>query len=228
MIETSQQNELLDYLSDYISENKRNRMDEVLKQRTRHVTVVLEDIFKPHNASAVLRTCECYGVQDLHIVEQRNAYDVNRYVTRGSAKWLSMHKYEHPNHDNIDICFNKLRKDGYKIYATSPIGQLKPSEIPVDEKVALVFGTEETGITDYVKENSDGLVTIPMYGFTESFNISVAAAIVLEAVISKMKSKDSNWKLGTEELEALKFEWYQTSIKHSEPLINSFLKNRAL
>jgi tRNA (guanosine-2'-O-)-methyltransferase len=224
LIDSKQQQELINYLSDYISEHKRNRMEEVLEQRTRHVTVVLEDIYKPHNASAVLRTCDCFGVQDIHIVEQRNTYDVNRYVTRGSAKWLTLHKYNHPNHDNIEICFNKLKKEGYKLYATSPIGDLKPNEIPVEEKIALVFGTEESGITDYVKENADGLVSIPMYGFTESLNISVAAGIVLDAVIDKIKGKGVGWKLDKDEMSKLKMEWYQSTIKHSEPLIKNFLK----
>jgi len=224
LIDNNKQQELLEYLSDYISEHKRNRMEEVLEQRTRHVTVVLEDIYKPHNASAVLRTCDCFGVQDIHIVEQRNTYDVNRYVTRGSAKWLSLHKYDHPNHDNIEICFNKLKKEGYKLYATSPIGVLKPNEIPVDEKIALVFGTEESGITDYAKENVDGLVSIPMYGFTESLNISVATGIVLDAVVDKIKGKGADWKLDKEEMSKLKLEWYQSTIKHSEPLIKNFLK----
>lgn len=225
MINKEQQQELLVYLSEYISKHKRNRIEEVLQERTRHVTVVLEDIFKPHNASAVLRTCECYGVQDIHIVEQRNAYDVNRYVTRGSAKWLSLHKYDHPNHDNIDICFDKLKNQGYKMYATSPIGNIEPTDIPLNEKVAIVFGTEETGISDYVKENSDGLVNIPMYGFTESFNISVAAAILLEHVIGNLKKSNHKWNLNQDEMHNLKYEWYQSVIKHSEPLIQNYLKN---
>lgn len=225
MIDSKQQQELIDHLSDYIPDHKKNRIEEVLEQRTRHVTVVLEDIYKPHNASAVLRTCDCYGIQEIHIVEQRNTYDVNRYVTRGSAKWLSLLKYDHPSHNNIEICFNKLKKEGYKLYAISPVGNLKPNEIPVDEKIALVFGTEESGITDYVRENVDGLVSIPMYGFTESFNISVAAGIVLDAVIDKIKSIGADWKLNKNEMRKLKLEWYESTIKHAEPLIQNFLKS---
>ena len=228
MKQDTNQQAITEYLASFISDNKRNRIDEVLALRTNHLTVVLEDIYKPHNASAVLRTCECYGIQNIHVVEQRNTYDVNRYVTRGSAKWVSLHKYDHPNHDNIDTCFRKLKKEGYKIYATSPIGSLKPSDIPVDDKVAVVFGTEETGITDYVKDNADGLVQIPMYGFTESFNISVAAAIVLQSVSENMRDNNTHWQLTDTEKRDLKYEWYKACVNHSEELIRDFEKKNEI
>lgn len=222
MTELLNQGAITEYLSDFISENKKDRMEEVLGQRTRHLTVVLEDIFKPHNASAVLRTCECFGIQDVHIVEQRNSYDVNPYVTRGSAKWLTIHKYDHPNHHNIETCFEQLRKNKYQIVATSPIGTQTIKDIPIDRKTALVFGTEETGISQYIEDNADNLVQIPMYGFTESFNISVSAAILLETFVERLKMSDTKWELTNTEKNALKFEWYKGCIKHSEALINVF------
>ncbi len=222
MTDLTHQQALTEYLSEYISDNKRNRIEEVLNLRTRHITVVLEDIFKPHNASAVLRTCECFGVQDIHIVEERNTYDVNRYVTRGSAKWISLHKYDHPNQPNIEACFQQLKAQGYQIVATSPRGKKTIHDIDVNKKTAIVFGTEEDGISEYVQDNADELIQIPMYGFTESFNISVAAAIILDTFVTEMRKENVNWKLSDAEKETLKLEWYNSCVKHSEALTKVF------
>src|SRR3954466_4826771 len=101
--------ELITYLSQFISENRRSKFDEVLNYRTRHITIVLEDLYQPHNASAVLRSCDIFGIQDIHIIENRNAYTVNRDIALGSPKWLNTYKYSEPKNNTLN-CINQLKE----------------------------------------------------------------------------------------------------------------------
>jgi tRNA (guanosine-2'-O-)-methyltransferase len=169
--------ELLEYLYGFMSENKRELFDKVIADRTRHVTVALEDIFQPQNASAVLRTCDVFGIQDVHIIENENEYNVNPRVVHGASKWIDLHKYSEKENNTLD-CINKLKAKGYKVYGTTPhTNDSLIQDIPLDNKVALMFGTEMTGLSDIAMDNVDGFVKIPMYGFTESLNISVSASL---------------------------------------------------
>ena len=158
-------NGLFDFLSPYVSDHKKALINEVLNKRTRQLTVVLENIYQPHNASAVVRTCDCFGVQDVHVIEGHNEYKINPLVVQGSAKWISIYKY--PLQENKKSAFAQLKKKGYKLVGTSPDPSY-PSikDFSIEDKVALVFGTEETGISAYAIEQMDDFVHIPMYGFT--------------------------------------------------------------
>lgn len=217
------QKALLSYLSEFVTDNKKERFEEILSLRTRHLTVVLEDLFKAHNASAVMRTAEGLGLQDIHVVEQRNAYDYNPYVLRGAGKWLTLHKYNQTN-QNMKVCFDGLRKKGYQIVATSPHEYAKDYKaFEITGKTAVVFGAEETGISDYVKENADAFVKIPMRGFTESFNISVSAAIILEEFNRQIRSQ-TDIGLTTEEIFSLKLEWYQKMVPNLDVHLRTFDK----
>jgi tRNA (guanosine-2'-O-)-methyltransferase len=139
--------ELYSFLSGFISENKKNKFETIILQRTRYITLVLEDIFQPHNASAVLRTCDCFGVQDVHIIENKNKYEINPDVALGSSKWLSLYKY-HSSENNTADCFQQLKDSGYRIIATTPHKKdFTPESLPLDHKIALVFGTEMEGLT---------------------------------------------------------------------------------
>ena len=170
---------MLEFLTQFITDERRQRFEEVLDYRTRHITVVLEDIFQPHNASAVLRTCDLRGIQDIHIVENTNHYDVNPDVVLGSTKWLNLYHYEGKEF-NTPATYQRLHDMGYKIVATCPHrDDFTPDTLPLDQPVALVFGTEKLGLSDYAVENADMHVRIPMFGFTESYNISVSAALLL-------------------------------------------------
>lgn len=219
------QKELLSYLSDYVTENKKVRFEEVLAQRTRHLTVVLEDLFKAHNASAVMRTAEAMGIQDIYVVEQRNEYDYNPYVLRGAGKWLTMHRYNETE-QNMKVCFDHLKGKGFQILATSPHEYAKDyRDFEISQKTALVFGAEETGISDYVKEHADGFVKIPMRGFTESFNISVSAAIILEEYNQQLRTRCKDYLLTPAEVFALKLEWYQKMVPNVESHLRAFEKS---
>ncbi|UJP64092.1 TrmH family RNA methyltransferase [Mongoliitalea daihaiensis] len=207
-----------EYLSHYVTPHKRQLIEAVLAQRTRYFTVVLEDIYKPHNASAVLRTADCFGIQDIHIIEKEHSYEVNPYVVRGAAQWVDIHKHTNEQSQAVTNCFDQLRSDGYQIIATSPdAGSVSIHELDVSQKIALVFGNEYAGVSDEVKAKADKLVHIPMMGFTESFNISVAASIFLFDLIRKVQSQTNiqNFHLSEEEKQLLREKWYRGIVKNS-------------
>jgi tRNA (guanosine-2'-O-)-methyltransferase len=215
-MELTTQQSLVEYFKAFISDNKKSRIEEVLSHRTRQLTVVLEDIYQPQNASAIVRTCDIFGVQDLHIVENRNYYELNPEVVKGSSKWVSMHRYNTLENNTVE-CLEQLKKKNYRILATSPSpDSLSINDVSLDQRTALVFGTEYTGVSDIVKEYADELVTIPMYGFTESFNVSVSAALCLNALITKMHASDTNWNLTEVEKVALRLEWYRSIVVNAE------------
>ncbi len=222
--------ELLDFLSEYITLQRKELFDSVISQRTRYLTVVLEDIYQSQNASAVLRTCDCFGVQDVHVIEGRNEFKVNREISMGSSKWLSVKKYDGTVNHGLDVIRN-LKKENYRIVATTP--HLDDQELPDFDlskgKTAIVFGSELPGITETIQNEADEFLKIPMYGFTESFNISVSAAIILHHLTSKMRRDPSiNWQLSESEKVDLKLEWVRKSLKRYSSLERRFFKDRGI
>jgi len=210
----------IEILKEYVSENRLQRFYDVLEYRTRYATVVLEDIYQPHNASAVLRSCELFGVQDVHIIENQNEYDVNPDVAVGAFKWLNINKYNEQKHNTVST-LQHLKKQGYRIVATTPHRndvELKDFDI-TKGKFALVFGSEMPGITDYVTENADEFLRINMYGFTESFNISVSVAIILHELIEKLHRSDIDWHLKDEEINTLLYSWLKNSVRESDKIL---------
>ena len=161
---------LLQHLETFITPHRSELIDNVLKMRTRYLTVVLEDIYQPHNASAVLRSCDCFGIQDIHIIENRNKYRLNPDITLGSDKWLDIHKHSRNDKNNTLMAINFLKKKGYKIVATT----LQTNSISLEEfnltnqKTAILFGTELNGLSDDAMNNADEFIKIPMFGFTQT------------------------------------------------------------
>lgn len=219
-----QKKKLLTHLLEFISENKKSKFEEIIQSRTRHITVVLEDIFQPHNASAVLRSCDCFGVQDVHIIENANTYEVNKDVALGSSKWLNLIKYNETEYNTLNA-FDKLKKDGYRIVATTPhMNEQVLDELPLDGKIALVFGTELTGLTPQAIEAADEYVKIPMYGFTESFNISVCAALCLFNLSERLRKSEIDWQLREEEKTDVMLNWVRQVINKVDLIEKNFLK----
>ena len=214
--------ELFKFLQQFTTEERKKRFEEVLNYRTRHVTVVLEDIYQSHNASAVLRSCDINGIQDIHVIENRWVYNVTPDIVVGSIKWLDLKKYN--EHDfNTPEAFDALHKKGYKIVATCPHqDDYTPDELPLDEPVAIVFGTEKTGLSDYALEHADMYVKIPMFGFTESYNISVSAALMMYTLMQRLHNSDINWHLTEAEKEELRFDWTKKTIKRFWDYENKF------
>ncbi len=215
--------ELITYLSQFISETRRSKFDTVLDYRTRHITIALEDLYQPHNASAVLRSCDIFGIQDIHIIENKNAYTVNKDIALGAPKWLNLHRYRKAENNSFD-CIKKLKTQGYRIVATTPHEEdCNLEDLPVDKPLALFFGTELTGISDTVREHADEFVKIPMYGFTESFNISVSAALCLHTLKENLHKSTINWHLSSIEKEELLLRWLRNSIPKVELIEKDYL-----
>lgn len=199
--------DLYERLCAFITPNKRALFERIAALRTRHITCVLEDIYQPHNASAVVRTCDLLGIQDLHIIENRNKYTVSPDVTLGSSKWVDMHRWR-GHADNTSRCLTHLKERGYAIVTTSPRAEdTTPHTIALDRPLAFCFGTELTGASDALMRQADIALRIPMYGFTESYNISVSAAITLFTVIERLRASQVPWQLDEAALAALKLSW---------------------
>ncbi len=220
---------LIDYLSQFISDERRSKFDDVINFRTRHITIALEDIYQPHNASAVLRSCDIFGIQDIHIIENKNAYTVSRHVAMGAPKWLNLIKYKATEENNSLNCIKNLKTKGYKIVATTPnTTDCTIENLSIDQPLALFFGTELTGISDEVKQYADEFVKIPMFGFTESFNISVSAALCLHTLTSRLHTSDINWQLNSNEKDELILTWLRNTIKKVDLIEKDFLKKMTL
>lgn len=214
---------LIKYLAELVTDERMRTLEEVAAQRTRYLTVVLEDIYQPQNASAVLRTCDCFGVQDVHIIENTNEYRINPDVVLGASQWLSIYNYN-ADTDNTTAALQKMKEQGYRIVATSPHAA-ENSFVDFDiteQKTALVFGTELTGISGAVKAQADTFLKIPMYGFTESFNISVSAALILQKLMSELRNSSVAWQLQESEMDLLLVGWLQKTIKYSDKVLRRF------
>jgi len=207
---------LIEQFFEHISDNKKEKFQKNIQNRTRHITVLLENLFQPHNASAVLRSCDCFGVQDIHIIENYNKYTTNREIDMGSSKWLNLYKYNQAEHNTVEA-INHLKSKGYKIVATTPhTDDCTIDELPIDQPVALMFGTELTGLTDIALEHADAYVKLPMYGFTESYNISVSVALALFNVTERIrKDNNINWRLSENEQDEILLDWSKKVVKHS-------------
>lgn len=216
--------ELYEQLSGFISDNKRSLFDRIAPLRTRHVTVVLEDIYQSQNASAVLRTCDLVGVQDVHVIENRNMYKVDQQVALGSSQWVDIIPYR-THEDNTRACMQALRAKGYHIIATSPRGDAcTPHSIDLQQPMAFCFGTELTGLSDTLISEADAHLRIPMYGFTESYNISVSAAITLFTVMERLRNSEVDWRLDDDASLALRLQWVRTILQSAE-LIEARLRD---
>lgn len=223
----SKKRELINYLSQFVTPARQEKIELVVEQRTRFVAVILEDIYQPHNASAVLRSCDSFGVQDVHIVENKNAFTVSQGVTLGSDRWLTLHRYNEEKINNTKRCLDKLKSEGYAIAATTPHQQeVTIQELSVDKKLALMFGSEISGLSKYAEEEADISVKIPMLGFSESFNISVSAALCLYEVTNRLRRGEINWCLSEEEKLDLQINWLQNSIRGGELLEKKFFQEK--
>ena len=225
---TSHQKLVIQYISQYVTEHKRNFIEKVLAQRTRYVTVVLEDIYQSQNASAVIRTCECMGIQDVHIIENTNMYSTNRNVLKGADKWMTLHRYRDNTHNQTQMCFEELKKKGYKIVATDPREvNLTVHDIDLSQPVAIIMGNELHGLSNYSYQHCDERVSIPMYGFTGSLNLSVSAAICIESIIKRIHQMDIPIGLQIEQKEALRYDWYKKIVRRSSIIEREFLRTIA-
>jgi len=206
---------LLAYLEEFISKKRMVRFNDILSHRTNFITVAVEDVFQMHNTSAVIRSCESFGIQQAHLIEGKYGQRLDEEIAMGAQKWVDVKRYKNSN-EAVDVLKNK----GYKIVATSPHADSSLlQDYELDGKMALFFGTENKGLSDYVLENADAYLKIPMVGFTESLNISVSAAIILQHLTAKLKSSNFDWKLTQAEMMEKRLDWTKKSIKSIDDIL---------
>ena len=218
---------LIDHFLKCITDERKALFEELVQKRTKSLTIVLENIYQPLNASAVLRSCDCFGIQDVHVIENYNEFKPDREVAMGASNWLTVNRYDKNENNTLD-CIQSLKNKGYRIVATSPHNS-QTDLINFDlskGKTALFFGTEVEGLSDVVLENADEHLHIPMYGFTESFNLSVSAAICLYEMRMKMEKENIKWQMTEDEKNQVLLNWLRYSIDRSEIVEEDFLKNR--
>lgn len=215
--------ELLNFLESHLTPRRKTLFDEVILERTNHLTVATEDVYQLHNTSAVIRSCDVFGVQNVHIVEERNLRKIDREIAMGAQKWVGINRY-HTVKDSVST----LREKGYQIVATTPHRDAcLLDDFDITKPSALFFGTEKNGLSDELMNEADSSLKIPMVGFTESLNISVSAAIILQSLTSKLKKSGISWELSEEERMQTRLSWLQNSIKSSDQIIERFHAQKA-
>jgi len=215
-----------EHLAKFISDHKKEGVEKVIDLRTTQITVILEDIFQSQNASAAIRTCECMGLQQVHIVENISKYSINPRVLKGANKWMDIQHYASKKENNTIACFERLRADGYKILVTDP-SEAGNSIHDIDVsrgKLALLFGNELHGASSDAIINCDEKINIPMYGFTESLNISVSVAMCLGALVTKLRHYGINTSLAQSEKDRIRLNWYRKIVRKSALIEREFLR----
>lgn len=209
---------LLDYLQNFITEERKQRFLEIISQRTNHFTVAMEDVFQMHNTSAVVRTCEVFGVQQAHSIEGRYGKRLDEKIAMGAQKWVDVFRY-----DDTQKCIDILREKGYQIVATTPHKDAYLlNDFDISKKSAFFFGTEKEGLSEKVLSQADTYLKIPMVGFTESLNISVAVAIVLQQLTDKLRRSNLKWQLTDEERYNVLEQWTKISVRNVNDVIKRY------
>ena len=212
---------LLNHLETYITAHRLQRFSEVLKQRTKHFTVATEDVFQLHNTSAVMRTCDVFGIQEVNIIEEVNSKTIDREIAMGAQKWVDLNRY-----NNVTNCISNLKREGYQIVATTPhTNDCLLQNFDFTKKSCFFFGRETEGLSNEVLNAADCYLKIPMVGFTESLNISVSAAIILQDVTTKLKQSTIKWEMSENEINEKRLDWCKKTIKSYNEIIERFYEN---
>ncbi len=215
--------EQVKYLREFVVDDKNALFERLIQERTDYVTIVMEDLYQSHNQSAVMRSADCYGIQNVHLIENRNRYDSTSTVSQGAREWLTIHRHRKSG-NNTPEALAELKSAGYRIIATTP----HTNDVLVDEldlakgKMAFILGTELTGVSDTVFEQADEFVKVPMYGFTESLNVSVCGAIIMYSVMQRLRRSWIDWHLTDKRKSEVLFQWYKNAIKASDEILERF------
>ncbi|MEZ6067455.1 MAG: RNA methyltransferase [Planctomycetaceae bacterium] len=218
--------ELFQHYLTFLTPARRRRIREVLSMRTRHLAVAMDGVFHPHNSSAVLRSCDAFGVQDVYLVEDPETERLSRKVAAGSDKWLTVHRFK--GEGRTDRCVATLRSKGYRIAVTSPhAGTATPELLPIDEPLVLVIGNETKGVSPTFCAAADLTVHVPTVGFVESLNLSVAAALCLSCLSGRIQRSPIEWRIGAEDAEEIEFDWVRKSVRNAAELQRRWESDRA-
>lgn len=219
----------ISYLEQFVTEKRRHLFQQVLANRTNHFTIAVEDIFQPHNASALVRSCDVFGVQEMHVIENNYQFYASRMVAKGAQKWIDFNMYNQQNINNTIACIDNLKSKGYQVIATTPHNEsCVLQDFDISKKSAFFFGVEKSGLSNEVLENADGYLKIPMVGFTESLNISVAAAIILQNVTERLRNSEVKWQLSDAEKQLKYLNWLEKSIKNFKSKKEQYLENKSI
>jgi len=214
--------ELLHYLEGFITENRKEGFLRVLQNRTKHFTIAMEDVYQLHNTSAVMRSCEVFGIQELNVIEQKFGKRIDTEIAMGAQKWVDVFRY-----NSVQSCMDAMRAKGYQIIATTPHDEsCLLHEFDITKPAALFFGTERDGLSQEVLDQADGFLKIPMVGYTESLNISVSAAIIIQDITNRLRQSAINWHLTEEEIWEKRLDWTRKSIKDIEFIERKYLENQ--
>ncbi|MEJ1223598.1 TrmH family RNA methyltransferase [Sediminicola sp. 1XM1-17] len=214
--------QLLSYLEKFITSERKAKFLKILAQRTNHLTVAIEDVYQMHNTSAVVRSCDIFGIQSVHLIESRYGKRLDSEIAMGAQKWVDVHRY-----NNTTNCLDQLRDQGYQIIATTPHNDsCMLDEFKLTGRTALFFGTERDGLSEEVMKRADGFLKIPMVGFTESLNISVSAAIILQSLSANLRSSELPWQLTAEEKKEKMLDWTKKSIKSINDILERYYNNK--
>ena len=210
------------FLESLLSPQRLETLRITLDSRLGDISLVLDNLFDPHNMGAITRTAEALGVQDIHTIERDTSLDLSSKVTKYSDKWITFHR-----HQSISHCIKALREDGFQILAAQMTRNAVPVqdvEIHANTKIAVVAGNEHAGVSDEICSLADKQVIIPMYGFTESFNVSVATALVLSDFVRKKRAAiaPETGTLTEKRKNRLYDEWLQKAVKKSDTLLRAF------
>ncbi|WP_412560421.1 TrmH family RNA methyltransferase [Winogradskyella sp. MIT101101] len=209
---------LLNHLESYLTEHRKQRFQKVLAQRTKHFTVATEDVYQLHNTSAVIRSCDVFGIQEVNVIEEVNSKRIDREIAMGAQKWVDLNRYH-----STKSCIEDLKSKGYQIVATSPHAEdCDLIDFDITQKSCFFFGRETEGLSQHVLDEADCFLKIPMVGFTESLNISVSAAIILQHVTSKLRKSEIDWKLTEKEWIEKRFDWIKKTIKNYDSIVERY------
>lgn len=212
----------LHFLEEFLTDNRKDRFQQVLAKRTNHFTIVIEDVFQLHNTSAVMRSCEVFGIQKLNVIEERYTKSIDKEIAMGAQKWVDVNRF-----DSISSCISNLKSSGYQIIATTPHeNDCQLDDFDITKPSALFFGTERDGLSKEVLEKADGFIKIPMVGFTESLNISVSAAIIIQNLMSRLHKSDIRWQLSQDEILEKRMQWAKNSIKDIKRIEERYFKEK--
>jgi tRNA (guanosine-2'-O-)-methyltransferase len=216
--------ELIQFLSGFVTPERLSLFNKMLLQRTNYLTVVLEDLYQTQNTSAVVRTADCFGIQNVHVIENKHTFEVNPDVVRGASNWISVIRHN-GTEMNTPAALQKLRQEGYRIVVATPHDHdVDLENFDMEKgKTAIVFGCERPGLTEWAMKEADEYMKIPMVGFTESLNVSVAVAVTLHHLTHQLRNHtDIDWHLTDIEKQEILLGWLRTSIKRVDLLEAKF------
>lgn len=206
----------IDYLATFMTEERFSLFKRTLAQRTNYMTILAENTFHPHNAAALMRHCEAFGVQRMHTIETRCTFDPSQNISRGSDRWLNLVR-----HSSTAEALSALKAEGYRLVATTPHREsCTPETFDVTKgKFALIFGTEHAGISDEAMAAADEYLRIPMCGMVESLNVSASAAILIYQLTQRLRDRVDGWQLTQEEQTRLLYDWTRLSVKDADSIL---------